>query len=229
MLPQKFVHSFPLLLLIETVSSFGTQLPTGNAVIENSGIRIETTSRLAGAVHSLTWNGKEFIDSHDHGRQLQSAINLDFDGTRMHGETYNPTEAGSRNDGAGPTSTSRLLHMVTNEDSLQATTPMAFLLAPDQKSSGHPAKNKTLLSDHFLTKRIQIGNNGMPQVILHEATFSIPVGENNQYAQFEVVTGYMPPEFSLFWGLIPKDNPDKTLCGNTVHNARRSRPGQTAA
>ena len=65
-----------------------------------SEIVITTTSRLAGAIHSLTWNGREFIDSADHGRQLQSASNFDA-GSRITGETYNPTEAGSRFDGAG--------------------------------------------------------------------------------------------------------------------------------
>jgi len=211
MTSHKCVHSLSLIFLIALSKSFATDLPSGNAVIQKSGIRIETTSRLAGAVHSLTWNGKEFIDSHDHGRQLQSAINLDFDGTRMYGETYHPTEAGSRNDGAGQTSTSRLLHMVTTADSLQTTTQMAFWLAPDQKSSGHPAKNKTLLSNHLLTKRIQIGYKDMPRVITYDATFSIPVDESNQYAQFEVVTGYMPPEFEDFWGFNPQDGKLKRL------------------
>ncbi|SVC63015.1 uncharacterized protein METZ01_LOCUS315869, partial [marine metagenome] len=42
----------------------------------SSEIVITTTSRLAGAIHSLTWNGREFIDSADHGRQLQSAANF---------------------------------------------------------------------------------------------------------------------------------------------------------
>ncbi|MCE2685056.1 MAG: hypothetical protein LW857_07850, partial [Verrucomicrobiae bacterium] len=41
---------------------------------------IRTTSRLAGAIDSVRWDGVEFIDSHDHGRQLQSAINADVDG-----------------------------------------------------------------------------------------------------------------------------------------------------
>ena len=49
----------------------------GNAVIRApagpSDIVIRTTDRLAGAIDSLTWNGQEFINSSDHGRQLQSA------------------------------------------------------------------------------------------------------------------------------------------------------------
>src|SRR4051812_49676889 len=88
--------------------------PSGDAVIRGragpSEIVITTTSRLAGAIHSLTWGGKEFIDSADHGRQLQSASNLDC-GERFIPEVFNPTEAGSRADGAGPLSSSRLLRL----------------------------------------------------------------------------------------------------------------------
>src|SRR5205085_4632706 len=80
--------------------------PAGDAVIRGkagpSDIVITTTARLAGAIHSLRWNGQEFIDSADHGRQLQSAANFDGGG-RFFPETFNPTEAGSRKDGAGPT------------------------------------------------------------------------------------------------------------------------------
>jgi hypothetical protein len=85
---------------------------SGDAVIRapagGSEIVITTTSRVAGAIDSLTWDGREFIDSHDHGRQMQSASNLDLGGGFFN-ECFNPTEAGSMHDGAGPTSTSRLL------------------------------------------------------------------------------------------------------------------------
>ena len=80
-----------------------------------SEIVITTTSRLAGAIHSLTWNGCEFINSTDHGRQLQSASNFDA-GSRIKNETYNPTEAGSRFDGAGDDSTSILLAIKAKEN-----------------------------------------------------------------------------------------------------------------
>lgn len=166
--------------------------------LDDSEIVITTTSRLAGAIHSLKWNGKEFVDSFDHGRQVQSAANFDC-GTRFSGETFNPTEAGSRRDGSGPTSSSRLLHMVVAERTLQTTTRMAFWLAPDENSAGHPAKNKTLLSNHLVTKRVTIGYKDLPNVIVYDATFRVPVGERHRFAQFEAVTGYMPAEFSRFW------------------------------
>jgi hypothetical protein len=176
-------------------------LPSGDAVIRatagTSEIVITTTARLAGAIHSLTWNGKEFIDSADHGRQLQSASNLDA-GTPIMAETFNPTEAGSMHDGAGPISTSCLLHLVTTDRMLQTTTQMGFWLRPGEKSGGHPAKNTSVLSDQLLTKRVRIGYRDLPQVLPYEVTFTLPVGESHTHAVFEALTGYLPAEFERF-------------------------------
>ena len=36
-------------------------------------------------------------------------------------------------------------------------------------------------------------------MIEYEVTFTVPEGERHTIAQFEAVTGYMPPEFSRFW------------------------------
>ena len=76
---------------------------------------------------------------------------------------------------------------------------MAFWLRPCETSGGKPAKNQGSLSNHLLTKRITIGWRDLPHVIVHDATFHIPIGESHSYAQFEAVTGYMPPSFSRFW------------------------------
>src|SRR4029079_13079866 len=115
----------------------GADAPDGNATIRapagSSEIVITTTARLAGAIHSLTWNGQEFIDSADHGRQLQSASNFDA-GSAFTPEAFNPTEAGSVDDGAGPKSSSRLLHLIAKDNQLQTTNQMAFWLSPTGKS-----------------------------------------------------------------------------------------------
>lgn len=168
----------------------------------NSEIVVTTTSRLAGAVHSLTWNGQEFINSTDHGRQLQSASSFSS-GEKHWAEAFNPTEAGSRDDGAGPTSTSRLLHSVATNSSLQTTTQMAFWLSPGQKSAEHLALNATKLSNHLLTKRIQIGLPDFPHVIRYDVTFTVPLNEQHTFAQFESLTGYMPEVFRAFWIFRP--------------------------
>jgi hypothetical protein len=91
-------------LLTNSPKTIGVK-PNANAKISAqvgpSPLVISTTERLAGAIDSLTWNGKEFINSWDHGRQLQTAAFIE-----KFGECYNPTEAGSSSDGTGPTSSS---------------------------------------------------------------------------------------------------------------------------
>jgi len=181
--------------------------PDGNSVISGtagpSEIVIKTTSRLAGAIDSLTWNGKEFIDSFDHGRQLQSASNLDA-GTPILAETFNPTEAGSSKDGSGNTSSSELLELHASANELTTSSKMAFWLAPGQKSGPNPAKNKTILSDHTLSKQVKIGYRNMPGVISYDVTFTIPPSEHHTQAVFEALTAYMPPDFNQFLQFNPK-------------------------
>lgn len=176
--------------------------PTGNVVIRGeagpSEIVITTTARVAGAIHSLTWGGKEFLDSHDHGRQMQSASNFDC-GKKFIPEVFNPTEAGSSSDGKGERSSSKLLRMRAADSELRTTTQMAFWLAPGEKSLGHPARNGKVLSDHLVSKRVRIGVEGLPHAVGYEVAFTVPGGEKHTYAQFEALTGYMPLEFSRFW------------------------------
>ncbi len=194
----------PVVLLFLALSSGAAAEgpPSGNAVIRAkagpSEIVITTTARLAGAIHSLTWDGMEFIDSQDHGRQLQSASNFDC-GRPFFPEVFNPTEAGSRRDGAGDRSSSKLLRLSVDGPELRTTTQMAFWLAPGEESEGNPALNDRVLSNHLLSKRVRIGHRGDPHVIEYDVTFTVPEGERHTYAQFEAVTGYMPPEFSRFW------------------------------
>ena len=181
---------------------------SGDAVIRgpfrDSEIVITTTSRLAGAIHSLTWKGKEFIDSHDHGRQLQSACSFDCaTGGEFWAECFNPTEAGSRADGTGSTSSSRLTELSASGTELRTTSQMAFWLAPGEKSVGRPALNDKVLSDHLLTKRVRIGYKQLANVIDYDVSFMVPPGERHNLAQFEALTGYMPPEFSEFYIFRP--------------------------
>lgn len=202
-------ESISYLLFVIVLQSASADEPgvSGNATVRapygGSEIVIKTTSRLAGAIDSLRWNGKEFIDSTDHGRQLQSATSFDA-GSPFTVETFNPTEAGSVDDGAGAKSSSRLLHLIAKENYLQTTSQMAFWLSPTGNSGGKPAKNSTVLSDHLVTKRVRIGDGKLPNVLAYDVTFGLPVGEKHHYAQFEAITGYMPAEFSKFWKFNPE-------------------------
>jgi hypothetical protein len=187
-----------LLFLAATV---GAQTPvvSGDAeltgLIGGKSLVIRTTSRLAGAIDSVKWDGVEFIDSHDHGRQLQSAINADVDGA-YHVECYNPTEAGSVVDALGPKSTSRLEALSVKDGVLSTRTRMAYWLAPGLKSGGHLAQNTELVSNHVLTKQVRIGRPGMDHVLDYKVTFTVPADRPHQVLQFEALTGYMPATFS---------------------------------
>ncbi|HEX7896352.1 MAG TPA: hypothetical protein VF950_01135 [Planctomycetota bacterium] len=167
-------------------------LAQGDAQVSGSGIVIRTTVRLAGAIDSLTWGGKEFIDSFDHGRQLQSACAFGDGQPGFHAEGYNPTEAGSRRDGAGATSTSELLSLKAERNVLETRTRMAFWLRPGESSEGKPARNAKTLSDVILTKKVRIDGN----LLDYRVTFTVP--EAHPYGQYEALTGYMPAAFSRF-------------------------------
>jgi len=193
-------------LLLTTLIAFSAP-PDGNAQIRaragDSEIVITTARRLAGAIHSLTWRGQEFINSTDHGRQLQSASS--FDNTPTAGaETFNPTEAGSRDDGAGTNTTSRLREIVAEKNHLRTKTQMAFWLAPGERSEGQLARNTNTLSAHMLTKDVRIGVGRWPQALDYRVTFSVPATEHHVSAQFEALTGYMPEKFNTFYEFNPQ-------------------------
>lgn len=196
------------LALLAVAPALAQSLPAGDAVIRAkagpSDIALTTTRRVAGAVHSLTWFGKEFIDSSDHGRQLQSASAFDAGGRPFWAEAFNPTEAGSRRDGAGPRSTSQLLYLKATPTELMTVSRPAFWLNPGDKSDKFPARNTQAVSDHLLSKHIVLGARGLPHAISYKVQYTVPPGEAHTVAQFEALTGYMPAEFGRFETFDPK-------------------------
>lgn len=188
----------------------GDSVIRGNA--GQSAIVIKTTNRLAGAIDSLTWNGMQFIDSYDHGRQLQSALSFDGGSDEpFWAERFNPTEAGSRGDHTGDTSTSRLIHLSAANNRLETRIQMAFFIPPGEKSFGRMALNQTELSNHQLSKQVRIGWKELPHVIQYETTFHVAPNEPHRFAQFEALTGYMPEHFNQFLTWDPKQNQVRQL------------------
>jgi hypothetical protein len=104
---------------------------------------------------------------------------------------------------AGPTSSSRLLYLSARDRELVTVTQMAFWLRPGQASGGNPALNTTVLSNHLLEKHVRIGVGEFEHAVRHAITFTLPADERHERATFEILTGYMPPEFSTFLGLRP--------------------------
>jgi hypothetical protein len=187
------------LLLFAAPTGYSLQQP-----VLNSTLVLHASPRTAGAIDSLKFRGKEFVNAYDHGREWQSAVS--YDGF---GECLNPTEAGSSKDGTGPDTSSMLLDAHTHDATLETTLRMAYWLAPDeaykaacgQHKDIHAAQNKEVLSPDTLLKQVTVGYQGLPNVIDYLVTLN--VGEAHESAAVEAVTGYMPPEFSLFLTFDP--------------------------
>jgi hypothetical protein len=169
-----------------------------------SRLVLHASARTAGAIDSLKFRGKEFVNASDHGREWQSAVS--YDGF---GECLNPTEAGSLKDGTGTDPSSQLLDAGAKDATLSTTVRMAYWLAPDEPYKAacgehkdiHVAQNKAVVADDTLLKRVTVGYRDIPNVIDYLVTLN--VGEPHESVTFEAVTGYMPPEFSLFLTFDP--------------------------
>lgn len=173
--------------------------------IKKNNITITASRKFGGAISSVKVNGMngiEFIDSYDHGRELQSALNASIEPSAIFiSEIYNPTEAGSSSDARNSTSTSKIINISTNNNTLTNKTQMAYWLRPGEKSFGNLALNTSPLSNNFLSKIVSFNSN-INNVVDYTVTFTVPSNQNGEsyyFLQFEVLTGYMPIEFSNFW------------------------------
>jgi hypothetical protein len=169
-----------------------------------SPLRLTISPRTAGAVSSITWRGREFLNAFDHGRELQSA--LSFDGL---GECYNLTEAGSERDGIGESSSSKLLRVRARGRVLETETDMAFWLAPGQaypqgcgdRKQFVAAYNRAIRDSYIARKRITLGVPGVENAVEYVAEFGIPY--QHESATYELATAYMPPDFTAFFTFDP--------------------------
>jgi hypothetical protein len=171
----------------------------------NSTIVLHASDRTAGAIDSIKFRGKEYVNAFDHGREWQTAVS--YDGF---GECLNPTEAGSAKDGAGPDSSSLLLNAEAHDGTLQTVGRPAYWLMPDEvykrpmcglKKDVHTAQNKEVVSTDTILKNVTLGYRDLPNVIDYVVTLN--VGDAHESAVIEAVTGYMPPDFSLFLTFDP--------------------------
>ena len=164
-----------------------------NGIVDGATMTISTSKRTAGAIDSLIWKNKQFINATDHGRELQTASS--FDG---YGESFNPTEAGNIQDGS--TSSSVLNYSATTNSSLTTIISPAYWHPPGYEG----AFNTSIVSNHLIRKDVVIGNHNLPNIIEYKANFYLPIP--HQSATFEVVTGYMTNDFTSYWKYNPQND-----------------------
>jgi alpha-tubulin suppressor-like RCC1 family protein len=180
---------------------------SGNATITapvfGLPLTIRTTSQFAGAISSIQWAGKEFVNNYDHGRQF--SMNASFFNRN---ECYNPYEAGTREDGQKTTSSSRVLSLTASGNRLESTVQMSWYLSTRDPRPGYgdecgnpdtflpcPMYNGPL-SDYRLHKTVSIGFAGIENVIEYLSDLFIPEQVQKGVAQFADV---MPYEFANVW------------------------------
>lgn len=152
----------------------------------NNTLSLKTCTHDAGAICSLIYNGKQFLNDYDHGRQLQSASS--FDGL---GEYFNPTEAGSFHDGLNPSASSSKIITLSKigENNLIGHTQMAYWYKV----------NGVALSKHRLLKLVTVGFEGRFNVIEYTTIFQLPPDEVHTSATFEVLTAYLHNSFNSLY------------------------------
>jgi hypothetical protein len=143
-----------------------------------SPVVIRTYAGFGGAVGSLVWRGIQFIDVHDHGRELQISVHY------PPGDFYEVDEAGQH--GTGP-SLSRVLSARKLGANEMTDTVRPWLY-----------RGSTLSPDTLLSKRVTIGPLGMPANVIEFDTSVTVTGRRPSY-QVEAPTSYMPESFNTFY------------------------------
>ncbi len=194
---------------------------------KGSPITLLTSDIHGGAIYSLKWQGKEFLDTHDNGRQLQSAISFNDMGGCL-----NPTEAGNSNDLNGMKSSTKLLQSDVGGNILRTKSQMAYWLNPGQLTIPYCGNinrstlpigrgvNTSIISNIYFAKTVQLGADGLPNVIDYTSRFILD--KSYQSVLFEALTAYMPVEFSQFLTYNPVQKTISSLssgAGYPTYNA----------
>ena len=150
----------------------------GATTFGNDVIQLTATPRLAGSIEFLTFNGKQFLDNYDHGREMETAF-----WNNGKGGCENPTQAGNADDATGSTSTSVLLNQSSTSNSYTSTVWPAYWFEQGEAcdgSGGNTVVSNTA-SDQPLTTEVTVGVDGDPQVIHYVSTIQ------NQYAHSSMI------------------------------------------
>ncbi len=173
---------------------FSQPLASGIWRVGEEPLRWEAGRGFAGAISSIRFRGREYLDSADHGREMQGAVQFGS------GECLNPTLAGASRDPPGESS-SQVLSIQAGPARYRTSTRMAFWTRPDQPCTLGPyaqgaGLNRSDVSDLVYSQDMAPGYMGHPNAVL------VRVGVDSPHlrppASVEALTGYMPPDFDTF-------------------------------
>ncbi len=172
----------------------------GNATFGNEKITIRTSAVYAGTVTQLWFRGKQFVNSHDTGRLIQTAFTFE-----NLGECFNPTEAGAAADvrlvNGVPTgkSQSQLRTLALGAGSLTAQTSPAYWYSPGMSPApycGTP-QGASGTSPDTITKTVSMNHGGDSQIVRWQV--DVNVATDHSAMSLEALTGYLNGEFDSFY------------------------------
>ncbi|WP_324806676.1 hypothetical protein SH584_09680 [Sphingomonas sp. LY29] len=206
-----------LLLAVVPAKESPAQRRSIDKQIGNDRITVSVEpGRFAGAVNSLTFRGIEYVDNFDHGRQIQSALQING-----LGECLNPTEAGSKADAAKSTTSSKAQSIAVSDNRLTTVTQAAYWLSPGEQygrrcsalSGKTQAQNRSALSPVLISKTMSFSPLH-PNLLTVDVSFSVPSGL--QSGSVEALTGYLPARFNSFYSYEPATRRLVRLEANTA-------------
>ena len=162
---------------------------------------VTASVRSGGAIDSINFLNKEYINSFDHGRELQVAM------TNGSGECYNPTQAGSHHDFIYEKSTSKIIKI----DKQMIPIPMihginlpAFWYKPNtiveipSENCNYKSINQYINYPFPFEYKIEPKYNWNLNFYYLEYNFNFTLQEKQTKIQFEIPTGYLNHDFRSF-------------------------------
>lgn len=154
--------------LVGCSTSSPTIQPTGNVYkVQGTELVITADDNHGAAIYSLQWNGFEFVNSADRGREIQTAYQLDG-----LGEGENPTECGQTGALTQPCAT-KVLSASVNGKVFSSDVLPAFW---------NPYNGQATSSD-LISKMVTVDYNGITNLIRHDVTVTIAADHVNSIFQ----------------------------------------------
>ncbi|XP_070188447.1 uncharacterized protein [Littorina saxatilis] len=166
-------------------------------------IFLGAAARMGASVVSLVWNNYEFINSWDHGRELQMAMNF-----LPHGGCYNPTEAGGQADSQKSITKTHIQSVHASGNTLTTKVLPAFWFRAAHPVTGdgrrcHNGKSAMNTVDTYrypFSKKVTLECPGVTQPCLHFWSSFTIAGDIPSWTtlQMEAPTGYLTGDFTVF-------------------------------
>lgn len=156
------------------------------------GVTIESNLVAGASIWSWVWNGIEFINNSDYGRELQNA----FDWTAA-GLLFNPTMGGSKysTDSVPGNRQGSPVYSATNSGNTQSTRTIPLEWNPD--NHGGAATRPVIYHDMLLGKDVTLNYSNMGPVAKYDSIITLASAVNS--ANLEAPVAFTPDTFTRYY------------------------------